>query len=225
MLKVAEVFKSIQGETSYAGMLCSFIRLCGCNLRCSFCDTRYSYYGGKEASVGELIRQISKLNCNLVMVTGGEPLLQDDVYGLVSELSSRNYKVLIETNGSLPVGGLGRTAVRIVDLKCPDSGMCDKMNWTNMECLCGDDEVKFVVSSRKDYEWAKSIIAKYELDKKLTVLISPAWNRLKINELADWMISDSLNARLQLQIHKFIWQEGGHEGRFEKGCCAVERGH
>ena len=206
ILKISEVFKSIQGETSYAGMRCAFVRLCGCNLRCSYCDTKYAYSGGKEMSVEELFDNVGRLNCPLVAVTGGEPLLQDEVYPLVDKLISENYKVLVETNGSLPVDRLCGDVIRIVDLKCPDSGMCDRMDWNNIHQLRRHDEVKFVISSRTDYDWAKSVIDKYSLCGKLTVLMSAVWEKFGIDKLAEWILADDLDVRLQPQIHKFIWK-------------------
>jgi 7-carboxy-7-deazaguanine synthase len=155
-------------------------------------------------SVDEVLQHVSELGCRLVTVTGGEPLLQDAVYLLVDELVSAGCQVLVETNGSLPIGGLNKDAVRILDLKCPDSGMCDKMDLGNISQLRKVDEVKFVLSTRRDYDWAKSVILQYQLDEKVTVLMSAAWERLKSSELADWMISDGVNARLQPQLHKLI---------------------
>lgn len=155
-------------------------------------------------SVDEVLQHVSKLGCRLVTVTGGEPLLQDAAYPLVDELVSAGCQVLVETNGSLPIDGLNKEAVKILDLKCPDSGMCDRMYWGNISQLRKVDEVKFVLSTRRDYNWAKSVILQYQLDEKVTVLMSAAWERLESSELADWMISDGVNARLQPQLHKLI---------------------
>ena len=155
-------------------------------------------------SVDEVLRHVSELGCRLVTVTGGEPLLQDAAYLLVDELVSAGRQVLVETNGSLPIGGLNKAAIRILDLKCPDSGMCDRMDWDNISQLRTVDEVKFVLSTRRDYDWAKSVILQYQLDEKVNVLMSAAWERLKSSELADWMISDGVSARLQPQLHKLI---------------------
>ena len=187
MLKISEIFKSIQGETTYAGLRCSFIRFCGCNLRCSYCDTEYAYSQGKEMTLDQLFDSVVKLNCSLVTITGGEPLLEDEVYPLVDRLLSENYRVLVETNGSLPVGRLSRDAIKIVDLKCPDSGMCDRMDWNNIEQLEGHDEIKFVMSSRRDSDWAKSVIGRYGLCEKVTVLMSAAWGKLGIEKVAEWI--------------------------------------
>ncbi len=158
-------------------------------------------------TVKEVFDNVAKLNCSLVTITGGEPLLQDEVYPLVDRLLSENCQVLVETNGSLPVKRLPREAIKVVDLKCPDSGMCDRMDWNNMDQLHEHDEAKFVVSSRGDYDWAKSVIERYGLCEKLTVLMSIAWGRFRIEEVAEWILADNLSVRLQPQIHKFIWGE------------------
>jgi 7-carboxy-7-deazaguanine synthase len=207
MLKITEIFKSIQGETTYAGMRSTFIRFCGCNLRCSYCDTKYAYFQGKEMTVDEVFDNVVKLNCPLVTITGGEPLLQVEVYPLVDKLLSENYRVLVETNGSLPLDRLPPDAIKVLDLKCPDSGMCDRMDWNNIHRLQGHDEVKFVISSRKDYEWAKSVIGRYGLCEKATVLMSAAWENFGIEKIAEWMLADDLSVRLQPQIHKLIWEK------------------
>jgi 7-carboxy-7-deazaguanine synthase len=206
MLKITEIFKSIQGETTYAGMRSTFVRFCGCNLRCSYCDTKYAYFQGKEMTVNEVFDNVVKLNCPLVTITGGEPLLQDEVYPLMDRLLSENYQVLVETNGSLPLDGLSMDVVKVLDLKCPDSGMCDRMDWNNIHQLQGRDEVKFVISSRRDYEWAKAIVGRYGLCEKLTVLMSAAWEEFGMEKIAEWILADDLNVRLQPQIHKLIWE-------------------
>ena len=198
----------MQGETTYAGLPCSFVRFCGCNLRCSYCDTRYAYSEGKEMTVNEVLAEVSKLHCSLITITGGEPLLQEEVLPLIDELILRGCRVLVETNGSLSVSRLSPDVVKVVDLKCPDSGMCDKMDWANISRLQKHDEVKFVISSEKDYDWARSVTDKYKLNEKLTVLMSPVWGRLALDKLAGWILADEINVRLQPQLHKFIW---GHE--------------
>lgn len=206
-LKITEIFKSIQGETTYAGVRSAFVRFCGCNLRCSYCDTKYAYSQGGEMTIDEVFDNVVKLNCPLVTITGGEPLLQDEVYSLVDRLLSENYRVLVETNGSLPLDRLSLGTIRVLDLKCPDSGMCDRMDWNNIHQLQGHDEVKFVVSSRRDYEWAKSVVVRYGLCEKVTVLMSAAWGKLGMEKIAEWILADALNVRFQPQIHKFIWKE------------------
>ncbi|MBI2559965.1 MAG: radical SAM protein [Planctomycetes bacterium] len=205
MLKVNEIFKSIQGESTFAGLPCTFVRLSCCNLRCSFCDTTYAYEEGAEMSLEEVIRIVENLGCNLVEITGGEPLLQNDTRTLADSLLEKKYQVLVETNGSLNIDLLPYGAIRIMDIKCPDSGMSDKMDWDNIHRLRPADEVKFVVSSRMDYNWAKGIIDRYKLTDTAVVLISPAFGSIEPKEIAEWLIEDNSKARLQLQIHKYIW--------------------
>ncbi len=217
MLKVNEIFKSIQGESTFAGLPCSFVRLAGCNLRCSFCDTTYAYDEGTEMSVEEVIGAVENLGCNLVEITGGEPLLQKDVCTLADRLLRKKYQVLVETNGSLDIDLLPYGTIRIMDIKCPDSGMSDKMDWDNIRRLKPTDEVKFVISSRMDYEWAKEVIERYGLTGGRTdipvcpVLISPTFGSLEPKEIAEWLLEDNSKARLQLQIHKYIWSPVDNE--------------
>src|SRR3989338_501646 len=218
-LQVTEIFKSIQGESSLAGTPCIFIRLTGCNLRCSYCDTTYAYEGGKSLSVNEVLSKIDGYKCNLVEITGGEPLLQLEVYTLIQALLERDRYVLIETNGSIDIekirslkqsqdSGSERVGIKIImDIKCPDSNMSEKMNLENLNRLDKNDEVKFVINSRGDYEWAKNIIKKYSPDKKCHILISPVYDNLTAEELSEWILNDNLNVRLNLQIHKYIWGE------------------
>jgi 7-carboxy-7-deazaguanine synthase len=220
-MKVNEIFKSIQGESTYAGLPCTFIRLTGCNLRCSWCDTQYAYEEGEELSIEEVLRKVEDLEGigdytlgakspkatehSLVEITGGEPLLQKEVYSLIERLLTKKYRVLLETNGSLNLGRLDKRVVKILDLKCPDSGMSERMNWGNLKKLNAKDEIKFVLSSKRDYEWAKEIISNYSLNKNRILLMSPVKGRLKPEKLAKWILEDGLTARLQLQIHKYIW--------------------
>ncbi len=157
-------------------------------------------------TVNEVLTEVSKLHCSLVTITGGEPLLQEEVYPLIDELIIRGCRVLVETNGSFSVHRLSPDVVKIVDLKCPDSGMCDRMDWTNISRFQKHDEVKFVIGSRKDYDWAWSVTDKYKLNEKLTVLMSPVWGKLGLDKLADWILADEINVRLQPQLHKVIWK-------------------
>ena len=159
-------------------------------------------------TVDEVFDNVVKLNCSLVTITGGEPLLQDEVYPLVDRLLSENYRVLVETNGSLRLDRLPKNAIKIVDFKCPDSGMCDRMDWSNIRDLQEHDEAKFVISSRKDYDWAKDVIGKYGLCEKVMVLMSIAWEKFGIEKIAEWILADDLSVRLQPQIHKLIWKIG-----------------
>jgi len=204
-MKICEIFTSIQGESSYAGMLCTFIRMTGCNLRCSYCDTAYAYDEGKELSEDEIMSEVKHAGINLVEITGGEPLLQKEVYHLIERLLDGGYKVLVETNGSINIKEIDRRAVVILDIKTPGSGMSEKMDLSNLDDLKSTDEVKFVITNRTDYEWAKGIIVRYNVTDRCSVLISPAYRILPPEDLAKWMIEDRLNVRLNLQLHKYIF--------------------
>jgi 7-carboxy-7-deazaguanine synthase len=205
MLKVCEIFTSIQGESSYAGMPCTFIRLTGCNLRCSYCDTSYAYEEGYEMSEEEVIRKVRSSGIPLVEITGGEPLLQKEVYPFIEKLARDGHTVLIETNGSLSIREIHRRAVVILDMKTPGSGMSERMDFSNLDELKRGDEVKFVITDRNDYEWTKDIIHRYHLIKKCHLLLSPAFGILRPEKLGGWMIDDRLQARLNLQLHNYIF--------------------
>jgi len=206
MLKVNEIFKSIQGEGSLAGKLCSFVRLSGCNLRCSYCDTKYAYKKGDDLSIEEIIRKVKTLRLNLVEITGGEPLLQKETYELIDTLIKQKYIVLIETNGSISIKNINQHAIILLDLKCPGSKMSTNMLWENIEYLRKKDEVKFVIGDRKDYDWAKDIAAKYNLAQQVNhVHFSPVYGKLVPKELSEWICHDNLDVRMQLQLHKYIW--------------------
>ena len=206
-LRVNEIFKSIQGESTYAGIPCVFVRLTGCNLRCSYCDTTYAYEEGIDMSVNEIVNKIEGYSCKNVCITGGEPLLQRNVYKLINLLKTKSYKIFVETNGAMNIDLLPGNIIRIMDVKCPDSGMNKEMDWRNLERLRGDDEVKFVLSSKKDYEWAKRIVRKHNLPDKTNVLFGSAYGKLKPKSLAGWILKDRLNVRLQLQLHRIIWPD------------------
>jgi len=204
-LEVCETFFSIQGESTYAGMPCFFIRLSGCNLRCSYCDTKYAYYEeGEKMSIESLINKAKFCNAKLVEITGGEPLLQSETPLLIHHLCDKGFKVLIETNGSFNIDIIDIRAIRIVDIKTPGSGMANKMDMENIKRLKKDDEVKFVITDKKDYEWTKEIIREFDL-KGEKVLLSPADGFLAPSELAKWIIEDCLYLRLNLQLHKYIF--------------------
>ncbi|OGW40938.1 MAG: 7-carboxy-7-deazaguanine synthase QueE [Nitrospirae bacterium RBG_13_39_12] len=207
-MKVCEIFRSIQGESTYAGIPCTFIRLTGCNLRCSYCDTRYAYYEGNEISEEDIIKQVKSAGINLVEITGGEPILQKEVYHLIERMLNDNYKVLIETNGSLSIKEIDRRAVIILDIKTPGSGMSGKMDMSNLNVIKNIDEVKFVITNKIDYEWSKDIMNKYNLFDRCNILVSPAYGILKPEDLAGWMIEDGLKVRLNLQIHNYIFGSG-----------------
>lgn len=204
-MKVCEIFTSIQGESSYAGLPCTFIRMTGCNLRCSYCDTTYAYHEGREFSEEDIIREVRRAGISLVEITGGEPLLQKEVFHLIKRLLDEDYKVLIETNGSLSIREVDKRAIVILDIKTPGSGMCEKMDLSNIDNIKGTDEIKFVITGRNDYEWSKAIIYKYNLIAKCHLLLSPAYGLLPSEKLAKWMIEDRLQARLNLQLHKYIF--------------------
>lgn len=207
MMKISEIFKSIQGETAYAGLPCAFVRLTGCNLRCSWCDTAYAYSGGRDLPAGRVLEKVRGSGARLAAVTGGEPLLQrEEVCALAEKLLEEEFTVLIETNGSLPVSGIPEGAVKIMDIKCPSSGMSDKNLWDNIECLERKDSVKFVLNSSKDYIWARGVIRKFNLCGKCEVLLSPVrGGGMPPADIADRMLADGLSARLQLQLHKILW--------------------
>lgn len=214
-MKVNEIFRAIQGESSFAGLPCVFIRLTGCNLRCSYCDTTYAFYEGKEMMVDNVIEEVKRLTARdegrgkrdegLVEITGGEPLLQKEVFPLVKGLIDLGYKVLIETNGSLDISRLDKHSIIIMDIKTPKSGMADKMDFKNIKRLKKKDEVKFVISDRDDYEWSKEVLRRYKIPCK--VLFSPVYNRLDPEILSEWILRDDLSVRLNLQLHKYIWGE------------------
>lgn len=208
MLKVNELFFSIQGESSYAGMPCVFVRLTGCNLRCSYCDTRYAYEDGRDLPVEDIVREVLSFDCGLVEITGGEPLLQDETPDLAGALLDRGWKVLMETNGSRDITVVDERCVKIVDFKCPSSGEADSNDYQNIDRLRGHDEVKCVIGSRQDYEFARSIFYAVRHDPKRqgSVLFSPVFGKLAPRRLAEWILADRLKVRFNLQLHKYIWE-------------------
>lgn len=208
-MKVCEIFTSIQGESSSAGLPCTFIRLSGCNLRCVFCDTQYSYEEGREMDLRDILRQVETAGVPLVEITGGEPLLQrEETNALIGELLAREYEVLLETNGSMNIGGLDSRVTIILDMKTPGSGMSGRMDLTNLEKITRTGEVKFVLSCREDFIWAKEIVERYGLEKRCGVLFSPAFGLLSPRDLASWIIEERLRVRLNIQIHKYIFGPG-----------------
>ncbi len=207
LLRVNEIFKSIQGESTYAGILCVFVRLTGCNLRCSYCDTTYAYNEGSAMSLNDIIKRVNGYGCRNVCITGGEPLLNEHISKLTKLLKKYLFKVFIETNGSQNIDILPEGIVRIVDIKCPGSGMEQEMDWKNIKRLNRNDEVKFIISSKRDYEWAKGITKKYKIVDRTTVLFGLAHGKLKPKTLAGWILKDGLDIRLNLQLHKIIWPD------------------
>ena len=203
-VKINEIFKSIQGETSYVGMPCIFIRLTGCNLRCGYCDTTYAYEDGVEMSINSILESISGFNTKLVCITGGEPLLNKDTPILINELLNKNYNVLVETNGSLDIRKIPQKAIKIMDIKCPDSNMSHEILWENINYMTRSDEVKFVLNSRKDYEWTKNVIDKYKLSEITNVLIGTVFGAISPRLAVQWILEDNLNVRFQLQLQKYI---------------------
>jgi 7-carboxy-7-deazaguanine synthase len=206
-VKISEIFFSIQGESTRAGFPCAFVRLTGCNLRCSYCDTAYAYEDGDERTVEQVIEAVSGFPTTLVEITGGEPLLQEETRSLAAALVARGCAVLIETNGTVPVDGIDPGAVLIVDIKCPGSGMAEHVRWENLDLLRPHDEIKFVLTDRADYEWALGVVEKHRLHEKQAVLLSPAYGVLEPRQLAEWMLADGTPARLQLQLHRYIWPD------------------
>jgi len=204
MLKINEIFYSIQGESSYNGMPCIFIRLTYCNLRCSYCDTEYSFYEGKDMSIKNILKKIKRYNCKLVEVTGGEPLLQKESINLMKELIKENYAVMLETGGSLPIKDVPKKVIKIIDFKCPTSEMADKNDWSILDDMAEHDEIKFVIGNQDDYNWSKEKIRDYKLENK-TILFSPVYDVLDSKKLSEWILKDGLNVRMQIQLHKHIW--------------------
>lgn len=204
-MKVCEIFTSIQGESSYAGLPCTFIRLTGCNLRCSYCDTVYAYEEGTELTEDEIINKVKAAGTNTVEITGGEPLLQDGVLNLIKSLLDEGCTVLVETNGSQDIKGIDKRAVIILDIKTPGSKMSEKMRLSNLTYLKPADELKFVITDRRDYDWSKNFIIEHGLSWKCKILFSPVFGDVDPADLSTWIISDRLDVRLNLQLHKYIY--------------------
>lgn len=224
---ITEIFKSIQGESSYAGLPCIFVRLTGCNLRCKWCDTAYAFHGGTKYSLDEIMRRVGEFsgdrdnggrNVRLIEITGGEPLLQAETPELAQRLVDAGYTVLIETSGECDISGLPREVVKIMDVKCPDSGESGKFNLANLKALEPKDEVKFVIASRRDYDFAREFMAEHRLSERVhEILFSPvfadpagAWPAMDARELAEWILAENLPVRLGLQLHKFVWDPAMH---------------
>jgi 7-carboxy-7-deazaguanine synthase len=209
MLTINEIFLSIQGESTHAGLPCVFVRLTGCNLRCGWCDTAYAFDEGTAMSVDEVVERVAGYACALVEVTGGEPLLQADAIPLMRALLERGRDVLLETGGSRPIEAVPTGVRRIIDLKCPGSGECAANRWENLEHLRDGDELKFVVADRADYDWAAEQIRSRGLAGRCPLILSPVHGALDPGVLADWVLSDGLPVRVQLQLHKLLWPGAG----------------
>ena len=206
MLTINEIFYSIQGEATRAGEPCVFVRLTACDLRCSWCDTAYAFYEGQKRSIDDVVSEVEGHLCRLVEITGGEPLLQEDVYPLMDSLLERGYTVMLETGGHRPIARVPSNVIKIMDVKCPGSGESDRNHWENLDALTPHDEVKFVIKDRADYEFTRQVIARYNLPSRVAaVLLSPVHGILDPRILSEWMLADHLQARLQLQLHKLIW--------------------
>ena len=205
-LKVNEIYFSIQGESTHAGRPCIFIRLTYCNLRCTYCDTTYSFYEGKNMEISEIMDNIKQWNCQFIEVTGGEPLFQDECINLLNELLKSNYEVALETGGSLPICNVPKKVIKIVDFKCPSSGMAKKNLWSIIDNIQIHDEIKFVIGDREDYEWAKEKIAEFHISEKCIILLSPTFNKIDPETIVEWILEDSLPVRMQIQLHKYIWE-------------------
>lgn len=209
MLRVNEIFYSIQGESTFAGFPCIFIRMTGCNLRCTYCDTTYAYDQGDDIPLDSILTTVKKFDCSLIEVTGGEPLIQDETPDLISALIENGYTVLLETNGSQDISMVDTRCTRIVDIKCPSSGMDNKNYWKNLDYITPNDQLKFVIAHRQDYLYAKKVLdaAAIKRRKKLLINFSPVFNEIELKDLAGWMLADNLPVRLQIQLHKYIWGE------------------
>jgi 7-carboxy-7-deazaguanine synthase len=204
-MKICEIFTSVQGESTYAGLTCTFVRVTGCNLRCTYCDTTYAYEDGEELSIDEIVERVRGAGVSLVESTGGEPLLAEGAHELVSRLLDLGLRVLVETNGSVSIRDIDPRAVLIMDVKTPGSGECGSTDLANIELLKETDEVKFVLTDRKDYEWAREFIDTHGLTERCAGLFSPAFGILEPRELAGWILQDRLDVRLNLQLHKYIF--------------------
>ncbi|MBI4472691.1 MAG: radical SAM protein [Acidobacteria bacterium] len=207
-MRITEIFFSIQGESSHAGKPCVFVRLTGCSLRCVYCDTKYSYAGGTEMTLDEVLSAVAAYPAKLVEVTGGEPLEQEEVYPLMNALQGRGYTVMLETGGHVRIDRVPKSVVKIIDIKCPDSHEGHNVCWENVELAQPHDEFKFVISSKADYEWSKQVYLEQLRGRPYVVLFSPSHDELPAANLARWILEDGLPVRLQLQIHKYIW--GAH---------------
>jgi 7-carboxy-7-deazaguanine synthase len=206
LITVNEIFHSVQGESSYAGQPCVFVRLTACDLRCSWCDTPYAFHEGSKRAVSDVLAEVDRFGCPLVEVTGGEPLLQEEVYPLMSALLERGKTVLLETGGHRSTARVPERVVTILDVKCPASGEADKMDWANVDRLRPQDEVKFVIQDRADYDYAKDVLTRHDLPRRAAAIhFSPVHGVLEPKTLSEWVLEDGLPVRVQLQLHKYIW--------------------
>ena len=207
MLRVTEIFRSIQGESTHAGRPCTFVRLTGCPMRCVWCDSEYTFTGGDHYSLADIVARVQAFECRLVEITGGEPLAQREAFDLIRQLCDEGFEVLVETGGYVSTTDVDERAKIILDVKCPASGEESRNHWPNLEHLRADkDEVKFVIADRVDWDYAQRVIQKYDLQTTArAILISPAWEQIDLKTVADWVSASGLNVRMQLQLHKYIW--------------------
>ena len=205
VLRVNEIFFSLQGESTYAGEPCAFVRLTGCDLRCRWCDTEYAFHEGRDMTIAEVVATVDRYGTGLVEVTGGEPLLQPAALPLIATLRRRGYRVLVETGGSRDIAAVDPGAVVILDIKCPGSGMSDRMRWDNLKHLKGTDQVKFVIADRADFEYARRMVRDHRIEARCQVLFSPVAGELAPATLAAWILEERVPVRLQIQLHKLLW--------------------
>jgi len=205
MLTVNEIFHSIQGESTRAGQPSVFVRLTACDLRCTWCDTPYAFHEGRKMSIDEVVKAVDEYGCPLVEITGGEPLLQDDVYPLMERLLEDGHTVMLETGGHRPIDRVPAEVIKVIDVKCPGSGESDKNCWANLDAMAPHDEVKFVIADRADYEFARDVVCRRLASKTQAILFSPVHGMLDPKTLSEWVLADRLPVRVQLQIHKIIW--------------------
>ena len=204
VVRITEIFFSIQGESSHAGRPCVFVRLTGCNLRCTWCDSEYTFAGGERMALEDVMARVKSYGCDLVEITGGEPLAQSEAFELIKRLADDDFEVLIETSGSIDITPVDERAKLILDVKCPGSGEVAKNRWENLRHLRPHDEIKFVIADREDYDFARRVIEEHDLQKH-TILFSPVWGTMDMKALAEWMLADRVPARFQTQLHKHIW--------------------
>ena len=210
-LRVTEIFHSIQGESTWIGMPCTFVRLTGCPLRCVWCDTAYAFHGGEKRSLDDIVQRVREIGTPLVEITGGEPLIHRNAFTLAERLADDGFTVLVETSGAIDIAPLDPRVHRIMDLKCPGSGEASKNLWSNLDHLTERDEVKFVIADRADYEWARDVVRQRRLDRRVqdgtlrALLFSPVWGAVELADLAAWILEDRLPVRYQVQLHKIVW--------------------
>ena len=210
-MQVTEIFRSIQGESTFAGLPCVFVRLTGCNLRCTWCDTAYAFHGGEQMSIDQVLEKVQASGVRRVEITGGEPLLQKEVHPLMERLLAEGYQVLLETSGERSIAEVPSAVIKIVDVKCPDSGEPGTFDLTNLAHLAPHDQVKFVIASRRDYEFARDFTRAHDLSHRVAaVIFSPVWGQVDLQAMADWILTDGLDVRFGYQLHKLIW---GSEAR------------